>query len=342
MKAIERVKQAIDDIKNGKMIIMMDDEDRENEGDIVYAATHTTAQKVNFCATHARGLICTTVTPKIAERLNLKPMVSNNDSSYETAFTVSVDAKECLTGISAGERNMTIEILADHTSHASELVRPGHIFPLIAKDGGVLVRTGHTEGSVDICRMAGLAPVGVICEIIKDDGEMARRDDLEIFAKEHDLNIVFISDMVEYRMQQESLINMSTHSRTHIMGEEVKKVDFLDHHDNQHTAFVFGNPSNHTNVRFHNVMPDVDLFSKEKKLDALMNSIAYLKENDGILLFLTSNGDHADAMKDYGIGAQIIKILGVETLNLLVSSTGKEFVGISGFGLDIDKEIVVI
>ena len=177
MNAIQRVKEAIEEIRKGNMVIMLDDEDRENEGDLVYAAPLSTPQKVNFMATNAKGLICVSITKETANRLDLNPMVASNTSSYETAFTVSVDAANAATGISAGERDDTIKILANPISNAKNLVRPGHIFPLIAKDGGVLVRTGHTEGSVDLCKLAGLNGEAVICEIMKDDGTMARRDD---------------------------------------------------------------------------------------------------------------------------------------------------------------------
>ena len=196
MTPMNRVLRAIEDIKKGKMVIMVDDEDRENEGDLVYASVFSTPEHVNFMATKARGLICVAISKEIATRLELNPMVSSNTSMYETAFTVSVDATEAKTGISAAERDLTIKILANPISHKTDLVKPGHIFPLIAKDGGSLVRTGHTEGSVDLCRLSGLNESAVICEIIKDDGTMARRDDLDIFEKEHDLNIVYISDIV--------------------------------------------------------------------------------------------------------------------------------------------------
>ncbi len=205
MRCIERVKKAIDEIKKGRMVIMMDDEDRENEGDLVYAGTFTTPEMVNFMAKEARGLICAPVTSEIAERLNLSPMVSLNNSMHETAFTISVDSADATTGISAQERSDCIAKLSSPISRAEDFVRPGHIFPLIAKDGGVLVRTGHTEGSIDLCKLAGLLPVAVICEIIKDDGTMARRDDLKEFSKKHNIPIVYISDIVEYRLSNEKL-----------------------------------------------------------------------------------------------------------------------------------------
>ena len=204
--AIERVEKAIEEIKKGKMVIMMDDEDRENEGDLVYAATFSTPELVNFMAKEARGLICMPITKSLAGELNLMPMVTNNVSNHETAFTVSIDSTTATTGISAAERDDCISRLANPLTTADDFVRPGHIFPLIAKEGGVLVRTGHTEGSVDLCKLGGLAPAGVICEIIKDDGAMARKDDLEIFAEKHQMPIVYISDIVAYRLTNEKLV----------------------------------------------------------------------------------------------------------------------------------------
>ena len=222
MTPIDRVLRAIEDIKKGKMVIMVDDEDRENEGDLVYASVFSTPEHVNFMATKARGLICVAISKEIATRLELNPMVSSNTSMHETAFTVSVDAADAKTGISASERDMAIRILANPISHKTDLVKPGHIFPLIAKDGGTLVRTGHTEGSVDLCRLSGLNESSVICEIIKDDGTMARRDDLDIFAKEHDLNIIYISDLVEYRLANEILVTQVGEEQIEFFGVKVK------------------------------------------------------------------------------------------------------------------------
>ncbi|MFT7005329.1 MAG: 3,4-dihydroxy 2-butanone 4-phosphate synthase/GTP cyclohydrolase II, partial [Sulfurimonas sp.] len=249
MKTTQRVLEAIQEIKKGRMVIMIDDEDRENEGDLVYAATFSTPQNVNFMATNAKGLICVALSKAIATRLDLNPMVSSNTSSYETAFTVSVDAKDALTGISAGERDDTIKILANPISNATELVKPGHIFPLIAKDGGTLVRTGHTEGSVDLCRLAGLSEAGVICEIIKKDGTMARRDDLDIFGQEHNLKTVFISDLVQYRLANERLVNETKVEEIDFFGVKVKQHTFIDHDGIEHTAVVFYNAGEVANVR---------------------------------------------------------------------------------------------
>jgi len=340
MRSNERVLKAIEEIKKGKMVIMIDDEDRENEGDLVYAAAFSTPKHVNFMATHARGLICVALSREIANRLALNPMVSSNTSSYETAFTVSVDAKTAATGISAKERDDTIKILANPISHADELVKPGHIFPLIAKEGGTLVRTGHTEGSVDLCRLAGLSEAGVICEIIKDDGEMARRDDLDLFAKEHDLHTVFISDIVEYRLANERLVSEVNVEEIDFFGVKVTRHTFKDHDGIEHTAILFYNAGDVANVRVHNVISDCELLLNQEKYNNLIKSIEYLKQNSGLLLFInkTNNQDNA-AMKEFGIGAQIIKSFGISKMNLITSLKSTDFVGLSGFGLEVNEVI---
>jgi len=340
MTPIQRVLEAIDEIKKGNMVIMVDDEDRENEGDLVYAAAFSTPKHVNFMATHARGLICVALSKQIATKLDLNPMVSSNTSSYETAFTVSVDAKDALTGISASERDDTIRILANPISKADELVKPGHIFPLIAKDGGTLVRTGHTEGSVDICRLAGLSEAGVICEIIKEDGTMARRDDLDVFGEEHNLKTVFISDIVEYRLANESLVNETGVEEIEFFGVKVKRHTFADHDGIEHTAIEFYSAGSVANVRVHNVIPDIDLLLNQEKYTNLVKSIEYLKLNSGILVFINKT-HHQDnsAPKEFGIGAQIIKSFGIEKMNLITSLKATEFVGLSGFGLEVNETI---
>ena len=337
----KRVEQAINDIKTGKMVIMIDDEDRENEGDLVFAGTLSTPEKVNFLASHAKGLICVSVTKEISNRLNLSPMVANNNSQHETAFTVTVDAKECTTGISAYERDMTIKVLSNYKSTAKDLVRPGHIFPLIAKKGGVLVRTGHTEGSVDLCKMAGLLPVGVICEVMKDDGTMARRDDLELFSKKYGINIVYISDLVEYRLQNESLVREISEGRAQFLGSEAKRIDFIDHRKAHHIVYQFGSLKEESNVKFHNIGTDIDLLSNETKYNNLISSVKYLQKNGGILIFLEKEENKNPYMKEYGIGAGILKKLGIKNINLLVGKKGVEFVGLSGFGLNIKEEIKI-
>ncbi|MGE4397274.1 MAG: bifunctional 3,4-dihydroxy-2-butanone 4-phosphate synthase/GTP cyclohydrolase II [Sulfurimonas sp.] len=340
MTPTQRVLEAIDEIKKGHMVIMIDDEDRENEGDLVYASAFSTPAHVNFMATHARGLICVAISKNIATRLELNPMVSSNTSSYETAFTVSVDAKNALTGISAKERDDTIKILANPISHADELVKPGHIFPLIAKDGGTLVRTGHTEGSVDLCRLAGLSESAVICEIIKEDGTMARRDDLDIFGEKHNLKTVFISDIVEYRLANERLVNELEVEDIEFFGTKVKKYTFADHDKIEHTAIVFHGVTSVANVRVHNVIPDMELLLNQKKYSNLISSIDYLKQNSGVLIFINKPTHHDNAaMKEFGIGAQILKSFGISKMNLLTSMKATEFVGLGGFGLEINEVI---
>jgi 3,4-dihydroxy 2-butanone 4-phosphate synthase/GTP cyclohydrolase II len=342
MTPIQRVQEAIEEIKKGNMVIMIDDEDRENEGDLVYAAAFSTPKHVNFMATHARGLICVALSKQIATRLDLNPMVSSNTSSYETAFTVSVDAKDALTGISAGERDDTIKILANPISNAEELVKPGHIFPLIAKDGGTLIRTGHTEGSVDICRLAGLSEAGVICEIIKEDGTMARRDDLDIFGEKHNLKTVFISDIVEYRLANESLVKETKVEEIEFFGVKVQQHTFEDHDGIEHTAIEFYASGEVANVRVHNVVPDIELLLNQNKYNNLVRSIEYLKQNSGLLVFINKT-HHQDnsAPKEFGIGAQIIKSFGISKMNLITSSKQTDFVGLSGFGLEVNEMVKV-
>jgi 3,4-dihydroxy 2-butanone 4-phosphate synthase/GTP cyclohydrolase II len=340
--AIQRVEKAIDEIKKGKMVIMMDDEDRENEGDLVYAATFSTPEMVNFMAKEARGLICTPITKELASHLDLMPMVSNNDSNHETAFTVSIDSATATTGISAAERDDCISKLANPLTVAEDFVRPGHIFPLIAKDGGTLVRTGHTEGSVDLCKLAGLAPVGVICEIIKEDGTMARMDDLKVFATEHDLCIVYISDIVEYRLANEQLVKRIGSEEAILKGMTVEKHIYSDHLERTHTIIQFGKLDETANVKFHNIGSDIDLILDDRRFNALNNAIEYLKQNGGILVFLDTKTISAEQAKEFGVGAQILKDLGIKNINLLTTNKETEFVGLAGFGLDVVEKVEVV
>lgn len=342
VEAIKRVEKAIEETKRGRMVIMMDDEDRENEGDLVYAATFSTPDMVNFMAKEARGLICTPVTKEIATKLDLLPMVSNNVSNHETAFTVSIDSANADTGISAAERDDCISKLASPQTVAEDFVRPGHIFPLIAKDGGVLVRTGHTEGSVDLCKLAGLAPAAVICEIIKDDGTMARMDDLEIFAKEHDLCIVYISDIVEYRLANEQLVKRVKEEESELRGIKVEKITYTDHLERTHTVIQFYKAHETANVKFHNIGTDIGLVLDDKRFTALNNSIDYLKNNGGTLIFLDTKVISHEQAKEFGVGAQILKDLGIKNINLLTTNKDTEFVGLAGFGLDVVEKIEII
>ncbi|WP_024786878.1 bifunctional 3,4-dihydroxy-2-butanone 4-phosphate synthase/GTP cyclohydrolase II [Lebetimonas sp. JH369] len=337
MDSIERVKKAIEEIQKGNIIIMIDDEDRENEGDLVYAGVFSTPQKVNFLASKAKGLICVSLTKEIADNLNLTPMVPQNKENFSTAFTISVDAKETKTGISAYERDMTIKKLSSPVSKPDDFVRPGHIFPLIAKDGGVLVRTGHTEGSVDICRLAGVYPVAVICEIMKEDGTMARRGDLKEFAKKHNLTIVYISDIVEYRLQYESLVSIEKKEKITIQGVDFEKITFIDHLGNRHYVLA-NNPKETTNVKFYSVMSNVDFILNEKLIDEYNKILDYIKYNSGVIVFINSNSN--DKNKEFGIGAQILKNLGIKNLNLF-SHKKSEFNSLKGFGLEINKYLEI-
>jgi 3,4-dihydroxy 2-butanone 4-phosphate synthase/GTP cyclohydrolase II len=341
-EAIRRVEKAILEIKKGKMVIMMDDEDRENEGDLVYAATFSTPEMVNFMAKEARGLICTPVVKDIATRLDLMPMVTNNISNHETAFTVSIDSTIATTGISAAERDDCISKLASPQTVASDFVRPGHIFPLIAKDGGVLVRTGHTEGSVDLCKLAGLAPAAVICEIIKDDGTMARMDDLEIFSRKHDMEIVYISDIVEYRLAHEKLVRRIKEEESELRDIKVEKITYVDHLERTHTVIQFYKTHETANVKFHNIGTDIGLMLDDKRFNALNNSIEYLRLNGGTLIFLDTKVISNEQAKEFGIGAQILKDLGIKNINLLTTNKDTEFVGLGGFGLVVVEKIEII
>ena len=339
MTPTQRVLEALEEIKKGNMVIMLDDEDRENEGDLVYASTFSTPDHVNFMATHAKGLICVAVNKQIAERLELTPMVSSNTSMHETAFTVSVDATAATTGISAAERDLTIKILANPLSHPGELVRPGHIFPLIAKEGGTLIRTGHTEGSIDLCRMAGVAESAVICEIMKEDGSMARRDDLVEFGEKHGLKTVYISDIVEYRLANETLVKAVEEEEIEFFGVNAKRTVFEDHDGTEHTAITFYSAGETSNVKVHNVVSDLELLLNQSKYLHLIDSIEYLKQNSGVLVFINKPDHHNAQMKEFGIGAQILKKLGVTHMRLLSGSKTPDLVALSGFGLDV-AEIV--
>ncbi len=339
MTANERVLRAIEELKKGNMIVMVDDEDRENEGDLVYACTFTDTNKVNFMIKEARGILCTALNKDIANRLELTPMVANNSSSHETAFTVSVDAKNATTGVSASERDMTIRLLTDYNTKPHDLVRPGHIFPLIAKEGGVLVRTGHTEGSVDLCRLAGLTEVAAICEIVKEDGTMARRPDLDKFCEKHNMHMVYISDIVEYRIEHESLVRVVAESKVEFMGNEARKYEILDHNELHHIAYKFGKASKDCAVKFHTIKSDYELLSSTSNYNELIKSIEYLQQNGGILVFLDSNENNNMLMKEFGVGAQILRYLGVQNIKLITKNKNREYIGLGGFGLKVSEQI---
>lgn len=340
--SLQRVKEAIEAIKNGEMIIIMDDEDRENEGDLVMAGIFSTPEKINFMAQEARGLICVSITKEIAQKLDLPPMVSHNSSNHETAFTVSIDAKEAKTGISAFERDLTIKLMCDKNTSPEDFVRPGHIFPLIAKDGGVLVRTGHTEASVDICKIAGLKPVSVICEIMKEDGTMAKRGDkfLIDFAKKHSLKTLYVSDLISYRLQNERLISITSKEQVNFLDTQCEKITFLDHLKREHYAFKIGH-SNTPIVRFHKITTDYELLSNTQSYEYLMRSINKIKQENGYIIFINDDMNNSSVIKGFGIGAQILMLLNIQDFKLISSNNNREYNAISGFNLKLLEYIEV-
>lgn len=234
MYKFNTVKEAIEDIKNGKMVVVVDDEDRENEGDLLMAAEKVTTETINFMAKYGRGLICTPMIKKRLDELDIYPMVSINTDPKETAFTVSVDSVETTTGISAGERAMTVQKLIDSKVTSNDFNRPGHIFPLVAKEGGVLKRAGHTEASVDLAKLAGLYPAGVICEIMNDDGTMARVPQLMEYVKEHNLKIITIADLIAYRRENESLIERASEASMPTRYGDFKIVGYVNKINGEH------------------------------------------------------------------------------------------------------------
>lgn len=350
--SIATIEEAIEDIHQGRMVILMDDKNRENEGDLCMAAEKVTPEAINFMARYGRGLICLPLTEERVMQMGLPMMVSDNTSPFGTAFTVSIDAvKNVTTGISAADRAETVLIAIAEENGPQDLVAPGHVFPLRAKRGGVLVRAGQTEGSVDLARLAGLKPAGVICEVMKDDGTMARLPDLEKFADEHGLKLVTIADLIQYRLNYDCLIYRvsSAHLPTRL-GGDFKAVVYNTHVDqSEHLALVKGNitPDEDTLVRVHSkyVPGDVfgfELFDTGSVIKHSMEMMAM--EGKGILLYLQTEGkgigpigkkrEKERDFREYGIGAQILRDLGVRKMRLLTANP-MNLVGLSGYGLEI-------
>ncbi len=373
---IARVEEALERFRNGQMIILVDDEDRENEGDLAMAAELVTPEAVNFMAMYGRGLICLTLSEALCDGLDLPPMVSTNSSPYETAFTVSIEARTGVTtGISAADRARTIQVAIGDGATSADLVRPGHIFPLRARDGGVLVRTGQTEGSVDLARLAGLKSAGMICEIMRDDGTMARMPDLEVFAKEHDMPIVSIADIIEYRLRKERLVRRAAEAKLPTMhGSFISIVYENDVDSFQHMALVKGDVSGDEPVlvRVHSECMTGDIFGSARcdcgqQLHEAMRMIE--EEGKGVIVYLHQEGrgigivnkikayalqdagrDTVEAneelgfdadLRDYGIGAQILVDLGIKNLKLMTNNP-KKIVGIEGYGLSVTDRVPII
>lgn len=326
------VKEALKRLADGKMLVVIDAKDRENEGDIIFAAQHSSEEMVNFLISKAKGVLCVSVSEELAKKFGLKLMVAQNESNHCTAFTVTVDAKEATTGVSVHERNMSIKLFGEDTTCADDFVRPGHINPLIAKKGGVLERTGHTEASVDLCRLAGLKSACVICEIVKDDGDMARESDLLEFCKKYDLGMIAIEDLIKYRLQNESLVRLNESKSAKILGFDCKKLSFTDHNQNEHFIYQFGEIKPCENVKFHLSMQDFALL-ESLKYEELQDAIKVLASKGGVLCVMQNQ--NPTGIKNYGVGAQILRNLGIKQIRLLSKNEAKEYALLGGFGLDV-------
>lgn len=354
---ISPIEDILEDARNGRPYILVDAEDRENEGDIIIPAQFATPDQINFMIKHARGLVCLAMTAERAKALRLPPMAAENRESMGTAFTISIEAREGVTtGISAADRARTVQIAADPTKGADDIVSPGHIFPLVARDGGVLVRTGHTEAAVDISRMAGLTPAGVICEIIKDDGEMARMPDLIAFAQLHGLKIGTIADLIAYRRRTERFVERVLETPFEsVHGGPFKLILYRNTIEGaEHIALVRGDidPTKPTVVRMHQIDFAADLLghveARQNYIPKAMQALA-ASDGPGVVVFLRDPGLHGLAerlggadkptavdrsLKAYGVGAQILLDLGVKDM-IVMSSTRPNPTALEGYGLRI-------
>ena len=353
--------EIIDEARNGRMFILVDDEDRENEGDLVIPAQMATPEKINFMARHGRGLICLAMTRNRVEELGLDLMSRNNGTRHETAFTVSIEAREGVTtGISAADRARTIAVATDSAKGRADIVTPGHVFPLVARDGGVLVRAGHTEAAVDVSRLAGLNPSGVICEIMNEDGTMARMDDLVTFAQFHNLKIGTIRDLIAYRRRYDHLVSLVSETRftSRWGGEWAVRAYRNTATGTEQVALVKGrlDVTQPVLVRMHALSPFADVFGEDgdrgRMLQRSMEMIA--SEGSGVIVlinrqradaFTTAVRRHAgeqvevpmEELRDYGVGAMILAELGVHDM-ILLTNTHHTLVGLDGYGLSIVAE----
>ncbi len=364
------VEAALEEIRRGQMVILMDDEERENEGDLCMAAEKVTAEAVNFMAKHGRGLICLPMSSERADQLGLNPMVANNQAPLGTAFTISINAKAAPgSGVSAHARAVTILQAVRDEANASDFISPGHVYPLRARDGGVLVRTGQTEGAVDLARLAGLKPAGVICEILKEDGTMARRDDLVQFARTHKLKIVTVADIIEHRLRNETMVVRIAEARLPTAHGEFRAVVYRNRIDlTEHLVLVMGtvDPSRPILVRAHREYLPGDVFgyssrdtrsllrvAMERVAEAGNGVILYLKrEANAIAAELTGNGQRKRAVsthlnqppvdfREYGIGAQILRDVGVRKM-ILMSDTAPRLANLTGYGLEVVDHIPLL
>lgn len=355
---ISPIEDILEDARNGRPYILVDAEDRENEGDVIIPAQFATPDQINFMARHARGLICLAITRERARQLRLPPMAAENRTSMGTAFTVSIEAREGVTtGISAADRARTVQAAVDPNKGADDIVSPGHVFPLVARDGGVLVRTGHTEAAVDISRMAGLTPAGVICEVMNDDGTMARLPDLVAFSQLHGIKIGTIADLIAYRRRTERFVErvMDTPFES-VHGGPFRLMLYRNTIEGaEHVALVHGkiDPSRPTLVRMHQIDLAADLLGHvERRQDYVPKALRQITDHDGagVVVFLRDPALHglaerlaggdkpvgADdrALRNYGVGAQILLDLGVRDM-IVMSSTRPEPTALEGYGLRI-------
>ncbi|EPX82029.1 3,4-dihydroxy-2-butanone-4-phosphate synthase [Salipiger mucosus] len=349
--AISSVEEIIEDARNGRMFILVDHEDRENEGDLVIPAQWATPDAINFMATHGRGLICLSMTPERIEQLGLQLMSTNNSSRHETAFTVSIEAREGVTtGISAADRARTIAVATDASKGAADIATPGHVFPLRAKDGGVLVRAGHTEAAVDVSRLAGLSPAGVICEIMNEDGSMARLPELVSFAQRHGLKIGTISDLIAYRRRNDNLVQVEKDEMisSEFGGEWRMRIYADTTHGDEHIVLTKGNVSvdEPVLVRMHAMDPMLDIVGAGPggRADEFRDAMtAVADEGRGVVVLLRDTAMKLDAhdevspktLRQYGLGAQILSSLGLSKLILLTNSPLPRVVGLDAYGLEI-------